>query len=100
MNQQPCPQDPLVLSYLAMRKAVGIIGFSLPFVLAIGGFLALHAKLQTTMSDYYYTGMRNIFVASLCAIGIFLMSTRGYDRRDEIAGRMASAFAIGVALLP
>jgi hypothetical protein len=100
MNQQSGPQDPLVLSYLALRKAVGIIGCSLPIALGLGGFFAFHARLQTTMSDYYYTGMRNIFVASLCAIGIFLMSTRGYDRKDEIAGRLASAFAIGVALFP
>jgi hypothetical protein len=36
----------------------------------------------------------------LCAIGVFLLSTRGYDHRDEIAGRFACAFAIGVALFP
>src|SRR5260370_18311947 len=28
------------------------------------------------------------------------MSTRGYDSRDEIAGRLACVFAIGVALFP
>ena len=44
--------------------------------------------------------MRDVFVGSLCAIGIFLMSCRGYDWRDEIAGRMACVFAIGVALFP
>jgi len=100
MDQQTAPQDPLVLSYLALRKAVGIVGFALPFALGFGGIFLAHSGLQITMSDYYYTGMRNVFVASLCTIGIFLMSTRGYDRNDEIAGRLAALFAIGIALFP
>jgi hypothetical protein len=100
MNQQNVTSDPLVLSYLALRKAVGIVGFALPFALGIGGFLLSRQGIQITMSDYYYTGMRNIFVASLCTIGIFLMSTRGYDLSDEITGRLAATFAVGIALFP
>jgi hypothetical protein len=100
MNQQNLPPDPLVLSYLALRKAVGIVGFALPFALGIGGFLLSRQGIQITMSAYYYTGMRNVFVASLCSIRIFLMSTRGYDLNDEITGRLAAFFAIGIALFP
>ena len=95
MNPQPNPQDSLVLSYLGLRKAVGIIGFALPFVLAIAG-----SGIQGSISCYYYTDMRNVLVGSLCAIGVFLMSTRGYDLRDEIAGRLGCVFAIGVAFFP
>ena len=95
------PQDPLVLSYLALRKAVGTIGFALPFVLAFGNMILLkRLVIESSISSYYYTGMGNVFVGSLFAIGVFLMSTRGYDRKDEIAGRLACAFAIGVALFP
>jgi hypothetical protein len=100
MNQQSGPQGPLVLSYLALRKAVGIIGFALPFVLAFGKILLQGHGIQSSISGYYYTDMRNVFVGSLCAIGVFLMSCRGYDRRDEIAGIFACVFAIGVALFP
>jgi hypothetical protein len=100
MNQQPAPPDPLVLSYLALRKAVGLVGFALPFALGVGGFLLARQGIQITMSDYYYTGMRDVFVASLCSIGIFLMSTRGYDFNDEITGRLAAFFALGIALFP
>jgi hypothetical protein len=100
MNQQSGPQDPLVLSYLGLRKAVGIIGFALPFVLAFGKILLQGPGRQSSISGYYYTDMRDVFVGSLCAIGIFLMSCRGYDSRDEIAGRLACLFAIGVALFP
>lgn len=100
MNQQSSPPDSLVLSYLALRKAVGIIGLALPFVLAFGKILLEGHGIQSSVSAYYYTELRNVFVGSLCAIGIFLMSTRGYDWRDLIAGRLACIFAIGVALFP
>lgn len=100
MNQQSGPQDSLVLSYLSLRKAVGIIGVGLPFVLAIGKLLLQGPGIEGSISFYYYTVMGNVFVGSLCAIGVFLMSTRGYDRSDEIAGRLACFFAVGVALFP
>jgi hypothetical protein len=100
MNQQPGPQDPLVISYLGLRQAVGIIGFALPLVLAFGKILSGYPGIQGSISCYYYTDMRNIFVGSLCAIGMFLMSCKGYDRKDEIAGYLSGGFAIGVALFP
>ncbi len=99
-NQQSGRQDPLVFSYLTLRKAVGIIGFALPFVLAFGKMLSQGGGVQSSISGYYYTDMRNIFVGSLCAIGVFLLSCKGYDRRDKIAGYLACVFAIGVALFP
>jgi hypothetical protein len=99
MNQQSGPQD-LVLDYLSLRKAVGIIGFALPAVLAFGKMLLQGPGIQHSISSYYYTDLRNVFVGSLCAIGVFLMSATGYDKRDAIAGYVASVFAIGVALLP
>ena len=110
MAQQSGPENSiLVISYLDLRMAIGIIGFVLPFVLPFGQIL-LHAlgirsSLQTpvienSISSYYQTDMRNIFVGSMCAIGVFLMSYRGYDRRDARAGRFAFVCAIGVALFP
>jgi hypothetical protein len=100
MNQQSSSESLLVLSYLELHKAVGIIGFSLPFVLVFGKMLLQGPGIQSSISGYYYTDMRNVFVGSLCAIGVFLMSTRGYDRNDEIAGILACVFAVGVALFP
>ena len=81
MNQQSGSQDLLVLSYLELRKAVGIIGFALPFVLAFGKDLLQGPGIEGSISGYYYTDMRNVLVGSLCAIGVFLLSCRGYDLR-------------------
>jgi len=98
MDQQPPIQDPEALTYLELRKAVGIIGCALPFVLAFGKILTGFPGIQGSISCYYYTDMRNIFVGSLCAIGVFLISCRGYDLKDELAGYLAGSCAIGVAL--
>jgi hypothetical protein len=110
MAQQSGTQNSiLVISYLGLRKAIGILGVALPFVLAFGQILlralgiqsSLHSPIiENSVSSYYYTDMRNIFVGSMCAIGVFLMSYRGYDRRDARAGRFAFVCAIGVALFP
>jgi len=110
MAQQSGPQDSiLVISYLGLRKAIGILGIALPFVLPFGQILlhalgiqsALHSPVvENSVSYYYHTDMRNIFVGSMCAIGVFLMSYRGYEIWDAIAGRFAFVCAIGVALFP
>ncbi len=110
MAQQSGPENSiLVISYLGLRKAIGILGVALPFVLPFGQILlhalgiqsSLHTPvIENSVSSYYYTDMRNIFVGSMCAIGVFLMSYRGYDWRDAIAGRFAFVCAIGVAFFP
>jgi hypothetical protein len=99
MGQQRDTEGSLVRSYLTLRKAVGIIGMSLPFVLVFGKWLFESPGIQNSISAYYYTGMRNVLVGSLCAIGVFLFSYRGY-KTDGPAGILASIFSIGVALFP
>ena len=90
----------LVLSYLGLRKAIGIIGIALPFVLVFGEIVLDGSGIQSSISSYYYTVMRDVFVGGICAIGVFLLSYRGYERIDRIAGKIACIFALGTALLP
>jgi hypothetical protein len=52
------------------------------------------------MSVYYHTGMRDIFVGSICAIALFLFFYRGYDRWDDISADLAGFSALGVAFFP
>lgn len=100
MLKAPRPEDARVLSYLALRKAVGLVALALPFVLAIPYWLVQNHALESSISSYYYTGMRNLFVGSLCAISMFMLCARGYDLKDEIAGMFASLCALGVAFFP
>jgi hypothetical protein len=93
--------DPsLVISYLTLRKVIGVIGIALPFVLALGKVILQGPGIQESISSYYYTLMRDVFVGSLCAIAVFLMAYKGYERQDDIAGNIAGIAAICVALFP
>lgn len=89
-----------VVSYMALRQIVGWIGSLLPVVLLLGNWIFGSGVLPHSVSGYYYTVMRNIFVGTLCALGIFLIGYRGYDRWDRWITSAAGAFAIGVALFP
>lgn len=109
MSAHRASKNPAVLSYYAMRKAVGLIALSLPVVLAVGRIAMArygpdgalpHPLLERSISDYYYTPMRNYLVGSLCAIAAFLACSRGYEMIDEIMGYVAGAFTFGVALVP
>jgi hypothetical protein len=44
--------------------------------------------------------MRDVFVGTLSVIGFFLLSYKGYERSDDIAGDLGCVFAVGVALFP
>jgi len=100
MSETDSTSNVLVLSYLSLRKAVGIIGVSLPFVLVIGKRLVEGPGIEPSISDYYYTIMGDVFVGSLCAVGVFLLSYRGYEKKDDLAGDFACLCSIGVALFP
>ena len=91
----------LVISFLTLRKAVGILGILLPVGLAIGvPLLSECRQIQDSISDYYYTKMNSFMVGTLCAVGLFLFSYKGYEKRDTIASKFACIFALGVAFFP
>jgi hypothetical protein len=89
----------LALSYLGLRKGIGLIGMTLPLVLVIGRVILESTGILDSISGYYYSSMRNIFVGSLCAVSVFLLSYR-YERQDDIASDIAGISGIGVALFP
>jgi hypothetical protein len=88
-----------IISYLSLRRIVGAIGILLPFVLRLG-IIAFSHPIPYSISSYYYSPMRNILVASLCALGVFLIAYKGYDGLDTGITNVAGGAAIGVALFP
>ena len=91
------PQDSLVHSYLFLRRAIGFIGIGLPVVLVVGVLLVDHEFLDS-ISGYYYSPMRGVFVGAMCAVGAFLLSYRGYDRLDNLTATAAGVAAVAVRL--
>lgn len=97
----PRPENQYVISYLNLRKAVGILGIALPIVLIVGFLLFDQGcKLPPSISHYYYTGFGTFFTGTLCAVALFLFSYKGPESKDERASMLAAFCALGVAFLP
>ena len=96
MEKKPENDKLLVFSYLQLRTAIGILGIALPFVVSIGAWIFFQTGLKGSLSAYYHSGMRDVFVGTMFAYGFFLLSYRGYKPKDNIAGTLACVFATGV----
>ncbi len=109
-ESEPRPRARPADAFLQLRRWLGIIGTTLPFVLVLGNvFLrAVLASpphwrgwdLQRSMSAYYYTDMQNIFVGALVTIGAFLLAYKGRDKKEARAGTIAGISAVIVGLFP
>jgi hypothetical protein len=90
-----------VISYLNLRKAVGVLGIALPVVLiTVYPLLNKGCTLPPSISHYYYTNMGTFFTGTLCAVAMFLFSYKGPEKADERASMIAAACALGVAFCP
>jgi hypothetical protein len=90
-------------SYLLMRTIIGFIGITFPIVL-IGGDHLLESNapvLRTSMSAYYYSGMRDFFVAGLAVSGLFLITYRLFEKSlNNVLTVIGGLGALGVAFFP
>ncbi len=62
-------------------------------------------QVQSSISYYYYTNLREIFTGTLCAVGLFLIRYKGHGnvsiwKNDNLLTNIAGFMAIGVALIP
>jgi hypothetical protein len=97
-------QDRLFLyvrSYLLTRLVIGLVGVLLPAAVVTADLLLGGEGLRGSLSDYYHSGARDLFVGSLCVIGLFLVTYMlllwNWDNVLSIGAGLA---ALGVALLP
>lgn len=108
MANHPGNESDFKEPYLALRRNIGLLAMGLPFVVVLGALiLSPHVGIQGSISAYYYTKMRNVFVGTLSATGVFLLTynpgnfNNSYRKgHDQIFGFLAGLFAIGVALFP
>lgn len=104
-HDQTPSTDARVLSYLAVRRALGLLGLILPGAL-LGYAVLLGYGMQPSISEFYHTHMGDFLVGCLIAIGIFLIAYQGYPRQpgealsDRWVSTVAGLGAIGVALFP
>ena len=90
----------LVLSFLAVRRAIGALGFFLPLALLAYGLG--RGEMLSSLSASYYSPMREVFVGTLIAQAVFLWSYEGFrpDAGDLISDKMtARVAAVAIALV-
>lgn len=96
-------------SYFNLRTGITLLTVLLPLVLLIWGY-TVEGDLRESMSHYYLDingrSMRDWFVGSLWAIGVFLILYKGWERKEcgalneNWALNLAGLSAIGVAIFP
>jgi hypothetical protein len=87
-------------TYTSLRWGVAIIGAALPLLLWIGGMVVLGQPLLDSMSAYYHSGMRNVFVGSLYAAGACLYLYKGFNDQENVALNCAGILALCIAVFP
>ena len=99
--------DPMVLyalSLLWIRAVIGALGIALPVIFIVGEayFLRGDVEIRGSLSAYFHTSMRDVFVAGLCVIGFFLLTymsgqTNTWDFRLSLVAGVA---VLGVVAFP
>lgn len=93
-------------TYRRTRKAIGWLGMLLPFILILFSLIPFfETDVQPSISDYYYTNLREIFTGTLCATSLFLIAYKGYYNKklllnDNVMTNAAGILALGVAFMP
>ena len=93
-------------TFRRLRKAIGWMGMSLPFVLVLLSVIPFFkTDIQQSISRYYYTNLREVFTGVLCAVSFFLILYKGVDnpvfwKNDNKMTSLAGIMALGVAWVP
>ena len=89
-----------VVSYLTLRKMIGWVGLLMPITVRLGALIFEHIRTTDSISAYYYTGMRDVFVSTLVLVGVLLACYLTPARRDNVSATVAGLAAIGIGLFP
>lgn len=91
-------------SYLLIRTVVGIVGVALPTALFALDWLILNgdARVRGSLSAYYHSSARDLFVGGLCVIGVLLMTYMAAQRQtwDFWLSSIAGLAVLGVGFFP
>jgi hypothetical protein len=103
------PADPdswegrYVLAFLWLRTLVGILGIALPLVVILIDRFAYSEEPfpRGSISVYYYSGVRDLFVAIMASTGIFFIAYKLTERTlENTLSIIAGASAILIPLFP
>lgn len=93
-------KDNLIISYITLRRLIGIMGILLPFICIIGAMAVCGYPVQDSISYYYYTNMRDFFIGLMACISMFLITYNGYTRTDSLVTTSSGIAGLCVAVFP
>jgi hypothetical protein len=98
-------RTPYVTAWLIHRLVIGILGVAMPILLILGEHVLFSRDVidfpRVSLSAYYYSGLAVIFIGTLIATGIFLITFKiTRPTVENVASAAAGVGAIGVALFP
>lgn len=87
----------MLATYQRLRRALYLTAFALPFVLWVWG-----GPLRESISAYYDDADwgRKVFVGTLFAVGLGLLSYKGFTPSEDNALNLSGLMAFGVAWFP
>lgn len=88
-------------------KTYRYLRLAMVFLVALLGVAVLREGLtrdpgcwETSISSYYYTPVRAVFVGVLVAIGVCLVALKGNTEHEDVLLNLAGMLAFGVAFVP
>lgn len=105
-ESRPSPPPDDVFTYRRLRRIIGLLGMALPIVLVLFSLAPFfNTRIQPTISNYYYTRLREIFTGILCGVGLFMICYKGHNnpkiwKNDNFLTNFAGMMAFGVAFFP
>lgn len=91
---------PAAVTYHQLQQAVGWTAFLMPIVVRVLAYVWQGVFTTTSISAYYYTGLREVFVGSLVTGGVLLAFFRTASMSDKVIAIVGGLAAIGIALFP
>lgn len=89
------------VSYLGLRKWIGLLGLVMPVVVwSISRYDGLPAHVYDTISAHYYTRARDIFVGTMALVGVLIYFYRSPHPWDNRIARVCGVAAVLIGLLP
>ncbi len=98
-------QSPDQTTMLRLRRAIGSIGLGLPLVLFFGAMLT-GVPMENSISEFFYTPLREVFIAAAAGVGMFLLAYEGYPPEngewltDRRVSGVAGASVLVMAAIP
>jgi hypothetical protein len=87
-------------SLKALRVTIGLLGIGLAPAVWLLARTCGDVSLLPSVSDYYHTNSRDVFVGVLGLLGTFQISYRGYRLADDLCTWATGLLALGIAFFP